>query len=91
MKRQQKRYGDWHIQTSRYYSLHNKRQYGYWFSLETIKDREHLDDWLKHIGGKVADFDILNLKKAFDDIFGGLNEPYTKQAIRTRISTILGR
>lgn len=85
-----KQYGNWRIQTSKFYSIHNKKQHGYWFGLETIKNWDGVNMWLNHVSQKLPlNYDIDNLRIALNDIFQPLQEPFTKQAIRNRIKSLL--
>jgi hypothetical protein len=89
-KMKRKYYGAWHVQTGGYYSLHNDRACGYWLSLEAIKNWADASDWINHVAGKRFDsHDVNGLRMALTDIFGALSEPYSKQAIRARMKSIL--
>jgi hypothetical protein len=85
-----KHYGGWHVQTSGYFSLHNEHARGYWLGLEDIRNWEAAWDWVTHLERKNAMYyDTYHLRIALTDIFGPLSGPYSKQAIRARMNSIL--
>ncbi len=86
-KRNWKLWGEWHLQTTGFYSLHTRGYY--WFNLETIRTQADIDMWVQQIQQKVGSWDVAGLQQAFCDIFGALSAPFSKQAIRQRIKMLL--